>query len=207
MRICKITSFIAIIFMVVALFPDKLIANNKGKDSTALKRKLIISVGIGDPAVIYIQNFIHNGYKFNGDQKLVPQTNPLYAKIEYRLFHHFGVGVNVSYDDYEAQKGSASSTVFANQYKGHTFVTDIRLNKHFHLFKKRVDLYIGGGLGYEINTVTNIIKTQSLPKPNGNPLAFELTIGGRFYITKRVGIYIEGGIARSILQGGLAVRL
>ena len=164
-------------------------------------------MGIGDLAIIYINNFINNGYKFNGSEKPVPQTNPLYAKIEYRFFHHFGIGINVSYDDYEAQQSAPSSTTYTNSYRAHTLVGDIRLNKHFHFIKKRLDFYIGAGLGYEIQSVINIINTKSLPKISGNSIAFELTIGGRFYVTKRVGIYIEGGIARSILQGGLAVRI
>lgn len=201
------TSLCAIVFIVTILFSNKIIAGNNKEDSTAIKRKLIISVGIGDPAIIYINNFINNGYKFNGNDKVVPQTNPLYAKVEYRFFHHLGIGINVSYDDYEAQQTTPSSTTYTSAYKTHTLVGDIRLNKHFHFIKKRLDFYIGAGLGYEIQSITNIIVTKNLPKFNGNSIGFELTIGGRFYITKRVGIYIEGGIARSILQGGLAVRI
>lgn len=199
----KIALFISISFMVMVLIPYQSAAARK--DTTALKR-LIVSVGIGDPAMIYINNFINNGYKFKSDQRVLPQVKPLYAKVEYLFFHHFGVGVDLSYDDYEAQQSPPSSTIFTNSYKGYTFVTNIRLNKHFHLIKKRLDFYFGAGLGYEVQSVTNIITTQSLPKINPHNLAFEITIGGRFYITKRVGIYIEGGIARSILQGGLAVR-
>lgn len=200
-------SLYAIVFIATVLFSNKLIAGNNKEDSTALKKKLVISVGIGDPAIIYINNFINNGYKFKSNEKTVPQTYPLYAKIEYRFFHHIGIGINVSYDDYEAQKAAPSSTTYTNVYKAHTLIGDIRLNKHFHFFKKRLDFYIGAGLGYEIQSVINIINTKSLPKFNGNSIGFELTIGGRFYVTKRVGIYIEGGIARSILQGGLAVRI
>jgi hypothetical protein len=203
-RYKKIALVISIIFMAMMLFPNKSTAAHK--DSTALKR-FIISAGVGDPAMIYIDNFINNGYKFKSDQRVVPQVNPLYAKIEYLIFHHIGIGVDMSYDDYEAQQIPPSSTIFTNSYKGYTFVTNIRLNKHFHLIAKRLDLYIGAGLGYEVQSITNIITTQSLPKFNANNLAFEITIGGRFYITKRVGLYIEGGIARSILQGGIAVRL
>ena len=202
-----INSLCIIVFITTILFSNKIIAGNNKEDSTALKRKLVISVGIGDPAIIYINNFINNGYKFNGNEKAVPQTNPLYAKIEYRFLHHIGIGINVSYDDYEAQQSAPSSTTYTNSYRAHTLVGDIRLNKHFHFIKKRLDFYIGAGLGYEIQSVINIINTKSLPKISGNSIAFELTIGGRFYITKRVGIYIEGGIARSILQGGLAVRI
>ncbi len=200
----KIVSFIILIFIAVVLFPNQLTA--RGKDSTALKRRLIISLGIGDPAMIYIDNFINNGYKFKGGQKVVPQVKPIYAKVEFRVLRHMGIGVDLSYDDYEAQRAPSTSTTFANAYKGYTFVGDIRINRHIHLIK-RLDLYFGIGLGYQIQSITNIINTRSLPKVGSNNFAFELTIGGRFYITKRIGIYIEGGIARSILQGGLAVRL
>ena len=205
--VIKTILFVAILFFTTNLFSNNINPGHKGRDSSALKKKLIISLGIGDPAVIYINNFINNGYKFNGDNKVVVHTYPLYAKLEYRLFHHIGIGVDLSYDDYENQKVAPSSTVFTNQYKGQTFVANVRLNKHFHFFREHLDFYIGAGLGYEVQSIINIVKTKSLPKNAGSNFAFEITIGGRFYITKRVGIYIEGGIARSILQGGLVVRI
>jgi hypothetical protein len=197
-------SFFVILFMAMLLLSNTLLAVNK--DSTALKRKLIISLGIGGPVRTYLDNYVHNG-SFKSNPSVIPLTNPLYAKIEYRFLHHLGVGVDMSYDDYVARQAPTSSTTFKNEYRGHTFISDLRLNKHFHFFKKRLDLYIGAGVGYEIQAIANIIKTQSLPKINANSISFELTIGGRFYFTKRIGIYIEGGIARSILQGGLAIRI
>ena len=194
----------ALLCMVLVLLSHSLLAISK--DTTALKRKLIISAGVGGPVRTYLDNYIHNG-TFKSNPAVIPQTNPLYAKIEYRLLHHIGIGFDVSCDDYIANQVPLSSTTFKNEYKGHTFITDLRINKHFHFFNKRLDFYIGAGVGYEIQSIVNIIKTQSLPKINTNSLSFELTLGGRFYFTKRIGIYIEGGIARSILQGGLAIRI
>jgi hypothetical protein len=201
----KIISFISIVFTVAILFPSNSTAGNK--DTTALKRRLIISVGYGDPAVIYFQNWYNNTFKNKSDQKVVPQINPIYAKIEYRILKHMGIGIDVSYDDYEAKQAPPSSTNYTTAYKGYTFVADIRLNRHVHLIRQRLDLYWGVGLGYQVQSIENIIATKSLPKLGSTPIAFEFTFGGRFYITKRIGIYIEGGIARSIIQGGLCVRL
>jgi len=197
----KTISFVSAIFMVTILLPNQLFADKK--DSTALKRRLIISLGYGDPAMIYIDNWINNG--FNSDKKVTPQTNPVYAKIEYRIFRHMGIGVDVSYDDYEArQTSSNTNSTFA--YKGYTLFADVRLNRHVHLIHQKLDLYWGVGLGYQIQSVENIID-QTSPKPGTNPVAFEFTFGARYYFTKRIGLYVEGGIARSIFQGGLAIRL
>jgi len=200
----KIISFISILVMVIVLLPNQSIAG--GKDSTALKRKLIISVGYGDPAMIYIDNWINNGYKIKNDQKVAPQINPIYAKVEYRILRHMGIGIDASYDDYESRKTPASTTNYTVAYKGYTFFTAIRLNRHIHLINKKLDLYCGVGLGYQIQSINNIIISEGLPK-SGNNLAFELTVGARYYFTKRVGIYVEGGLSRSIIQGGLAIRL
>src|SRR5471030_2248601 len=98
----KIFFFTSIIFMGMILFPNQLSAGNK--DSTALKRRLIISVGVGDPAMIYVDNWINNGYKIKNDQKVAPQINPIYAKVEYRILRHMGIGIDASYDDYESRK-------------------------------------------------------------------------------------------------------
>ena len=201
----KICVVAPLFFILIALFPNQVLAINK--DSTALKRKLIISLGCGDPVMIYVYNWINNGYKINGNQKITPQINPVYVKVEYRIFRHMGIGVDFSYDDYEAKKAPPSSTNYTLTYKGSNFVADVRVNRHIHLINKRLDLYFGVGLGYQIQSIDNIITTRSLPKLGSNSLAFELTVGARFYITKRIGIYAEGGIARSIIQGGLAIRL
>jgi hypothetical protein len=191
--------------MVAILLPNQLTAAKK--DSTALSRKLIISVGYGDPAMIYINNWINNGYKINSDQKVAPQINPIYAKLEYRVLRHMGIGVDVSYDDYEARQAVPASTNYTTAYKGYTFVMDVRLNRHIHLLNKKLDLYCGVGLGYQIQSINNIIIAEGIPKAGSNSVAIELTIGARYYFTKRIGIYAEGGIARSIIQGGLAIRL
>ena len=199
----KIIFFVSIIF--VMQVPNQLAAGTK--DSTALKRRFIISLGYGDPAVIYIDNWINNNFKTKNEQKVVPQTNPIYAKMEYRILRHMGIGVDVSYDDYQARQIPPSSTNYTDAYKGHTFVVDVRLNRHIHLIRKKLDLYWGVGLGYQIQQVDHIIVTRSLANLGGNSVAFEFTFGARYYFTKRVGIYVEGGIARSIIQGGLAIRL
>jgi hypothetical protein len=39
-----------------------------------------------------------------------------------------------------------------------------------------------------------------------NPIAFELTYGGRYYFTDNIGVYGEIGIARSYLQLGLCAK-
>ena len=196
----KIISFVFLIFMVEILLPNRLIAQKK--DSTALSRKIIISAGYGDPSMIYVDNWINNG--FNSDKKVTPQINPIYGKIEFRIFRHIGIGVDVSYDDYEATQTS-SNTNSTVVYKGYTFFADLRINRHVHLINKKLDLYWGVGLGYQIQAINNIIDQTAL-KPGTNPVAFEFTFGARYYITKRIGLYVEGGIARSVFQGGLCFR-
>lgn len=116
-----------------------------------------------------------------------------------------------------------SDTVKAvrESYSYNSLSIGLRWNFYF-LNKEKYQLYAGIGLGYKKGTTT--FKTdiqQYFPDaptnvsrlPNGLyslydlPLAAEITVGFRSYFYKNLGFYTEVGIAKSIIQGGLCLKI
>jgi hypothetical protein len=119
---------------------------------------------------------------------------------------------NVSYNYVDAN--------YTTQYYNNTYVQTysstniiIGVSGTYHILtKEKLDCYARVGLGGIIN-----IASQSTTDPNGSasnavlphyPGVYEaLTFGIRYYFTKNIGVYAEGGWdAHSIVQGGLAVK-
>lgn len=141
---------------------------------------------------------------------------PYYAKYEKGITNHLGFGINASLmrNDWLLNAG-ANVPGSVNEMLGGaqaevqrwSYSAVARLNYHFAKNKNsKLDPYFGAGLGYrsanwsvqgndEFNALTRVI-------PN-TPLAFEFTLGARYYILPNVGVYAEFGGSKSLLQGGL----
>ena len=107
--------------------------------------------------------------------------------------------------------------VLREQIQQHSWSLLLRTN--FILFERdRFQMYLGLGLGYRYyqkDHDTNIDQLLQLSKKVYflhyqefiNPVAGEFTFGCRGFLWKNYGWYAELGIAKSLLQGGLCVRL
>ncbi|MES2837239.1 MAG: hypothetical protein V4667_06940 [Bacteroidota bacterium] len=121
----------------------------------------------------------------NSNTKLV-----FYTKAEYAMHKLFGVGVNYAYE----------SLYFP--YGGIVGVNTLLLRGNIHpLTTKKFDLYIGGGIGF------HLIKYPTLSnKQNALVGAFDCTIGARYFLAKRIALYSEIGLAKTIIQSGLTYK-
>jgi hypothetical protein len=82
---------------------------------------------------------------------------------------------------------------------------------YFLLDKKHFQLYGGVGAGLRATVYTNYNSTDNYWSDDDLvkafcPIAFESVAGLRILPVKYVGIYIEAGFAKSVLQGGLTIR-
>ena len=68
---------------------------------------------------------------------------------------------------------------------------------------KRVFLCFAGAIGYAFAVG---FVNQGLGAGLPVPVTFELTMGLRYYFTENIGVYVETGITRSLLQGGITAR-
>ena len=140
-------------------------------------------------------------------------TGPLYFKGEYAVADNFTIGLNLNYG-----KTSATFTIdsagFAGKYQGTLGLRStsgiVRANYTIPFAEDRAGFMIGGGLGYRGFRISYADNKPETPVDGGVPLSgfltFEITMGLRYYFTENIGFYVETGITRSLLQGGITAR-
>ena len=90
-----------------------------------------------------------------------------------------------------------------------SFSLMLRYNYPF-IRKKHFDIYYGGGLGIRITKFSHYTDTSKFKEDDDLlklfwPVAVEGVGGIRFYPLKNIGLYIEAGLAKTIVQGGLLI--
>lgn len=74
------------------------------------------------------------------------------------------------------------------------------------------NIYYGGGIGLRVTIYNNYHEIDSPYKTDEDlfriffPIALEGIGGIRYFPSKHIGIYLEAGAAKSILQGGVTCR-
>ena len=148
-------------------------------------------------------------------------AGPYYVKYEKGLTNHFGFGFNASLMRNQWSLTNATRTPgtigetfnIANaEVQRWSYSAVARINYHFARKQNaKLDPYFGTGLGYrssnwkvETNSSDFDGLTRMIPH---TPLAFEFTLGARYYILPNVGVYAEFGGSKSLLQGGLIMNL
>ena len=140
-------------------------------------------------------------------------NGPVFVKGEWALADNFTVGLNINYSNISGTFSLDSATV-ANKYSGTlglkstSFIA--RANYTIPFAEDRAGFMIGGGLGYRGLTANYTDNSPLTPATGGVsiplPLTIELTLGFRYYFTENIGLYVESGITRSLIQGGVTVR-
>ena len=168
----------------------------------------LISGGYGFGTIIgSLFNDINNNSDFN-----TTFTGPLYLKFESGLTDKLGLGINLAYAKYQASYtyDSYYGTSYGTYTETDSYTTYsilARLNWHFGQVEK-FDPYWGFGVGYRDGrwkyTSTDPYGTNDIDYGGYFPFGFELTIGAHLWLSSNFGLYAETGIAKSVVQFGLA---
>ena len=174
--------------------------------------KIAISVGYGFPNLgkslmkVYEDEVGYDAYGLG----------PAHFKFEYGLSDKIGFGLTVNYVDFGAEfthEGLDPITWAITTYQDKIGFSSIsflaRMNIHFGTTEK-LDPYWGVGAGYRTGTW----KFEST-EPGYSlgtyktviPFGFETTVGMRYYVVDPIALYIELGIAKSLLQAGITIGL
>ena len=176
------------------------------------------AIGIGWPNIgklLYAADFAGSGtdYKATG-------FGPLHGRFEFGLTDRFGLGVSINFVTYGAKwtdvNGIYNSTTGLYTTGNYEIKTTalaflVRGNRHWDVNDK-VDIFSGFGIGYGSRKTTltsndpNWIDDNTTTYENLIPIAFEWTLGMRYYFNDNIGFYIEGGYAKDILQGGIVAK-
>jgi hypothetical protein len=173
---------------------------------------LLVSAGYG---------FGNSGASFFSDlndldnYKLRP-LGPFLLKAETAVSDKVGLGINIAYlnsvatFNYRALDDNAEEHTYEARVGTNAYSILGRVN--FHLGKSDdMDFYLGFGAGYR-GRFTNTSDDQPTGdygftiNNNLTNVGFETTVGLRYYVKPRLGLFFEGGFAKAPLQLGLSYK-
>ena len=183
------------------------------------KGKTVVTMGYGAPNLARVGLRLiygtYPGYSVNG-------FGPILVKGDYGILKNLGVGAVIGYSnikvsytgsDYYYDNGGYSQ---AYTYQESVTWSSLSLGAHanYHFVRKeKLDVYVGGGLGYTINNLVYsnndpyYSSTRTYATYSPNAVFYAATVGLRYYFTPNIGIYGEAGIEKGALfQGGLALK-
>jgi hypothetical protein len=212
--ICNITFFSA---LSILFFPNSSIA--QAKDSTLIlsNKEIYISAGYG--ALTFA--FLSEASFVIPQQGYPKEIGPFYLKFEKRK-GNFGIGLNLAYlrDKWIYHLQGDSFIVNTKKIPVNAIETDerstysilLRIN-HYFISTKKFEAYYGFGVGGRlgpINQSSNFPGLYRDPTGKGNddfPIGFEISCGFRYSLCKKISLYAEAGLCKSILQAGLTYRI
>jgi opacity protein-like surface antigen len=196
-------------------FLEHRVTKKKGRGSDAFEEGVaVISVGYG------FGNFTQALFKAWKDDLNYSYKSfgPIHAKFEYGLGDKFGIGASINYMSAGAEWTStyattdtAGNTIYVPYNEGFDYSTLsvlCRMNIHFATSDK-LDPYWGMGVGYRSGSWKYHSTYPGATEPSVSsifPFGWETTIGMRYYFTDNIGMYLEMGLAKSMIQAGLSAK-
>ncbi|QLH44914.1 MAG: hypothetical protein HWD58_04450 [Bacteroidota bacterium] len=167
------------------------------------KNHVTISAGYGAPSIL--RAFLK--YNNTRSEYTVKGWGPYMFKIDWMFHRRWSVGINGSYNfsrlswmDDGWDTVIHAKRLYEYGIEAEELAATLRVNYHF-LIRKTIDLYAGLGAGYgkfALGTYTEAPVNQfSVAYEFPKPLSLEATLGGRYYITKWLGLYAEVGLGKS----------
>jgi len=134
---------------------------------------------------------------------------PIYFKYERGVSENIGLGISFAYATNEwVYKYESFDETYTETTSRSTYSILARFNYHIGDSDK-FDPYIGFGVGYRdakwtsksSGSTSSGVELKSLM-----PFGMEITMGARYFFTDNIGLYAEVGAAKSVVQGGLALK-
>lgn len=193
------------------------------------KGTLVVTAGIGIPDFERLGLRIYYGpisstYSNGTSSSKVAGVGPFMLKGDYGIYkfkwgHAVGAGIVIGFSPTTVK---STVTDWVNTPNGGYYGTytekdiynrlTIGARGTYHFFiKEKIDCYASVGLGFNINMYshsTNDPNGTYLYAPYGTRSVYEaFTVGVRYYFTKNIGVYAEGGYDNlCLLHGGLALK-
>jgi opacity protein-like surface antigen len=171
----------------------------------------LFSVGFGIPPARRLIKEFDDTYKNNYEYKS-NNYGTVVLKYEHGLVKYFGMGLNLEYSGAAASykyNDPTGNVSYENQVKRKVFDVYARFNGHYPVTDK-FDLYGGIGLGYAYSiskysdtnpSATNISRIEKILD-----FDYQATIGGRFMIKEKFGVFVEIGHAATTAQVGFTFK-
>ena len=180
---------------------------------------VVFTAGYGYPSwgQIFYNIWINSsGYNSVYDNYSPKGMGPLHFKGEIGLSKMIAMGLSINYESYGG-KWTKTYFVQANNrdevFNENLTITSLsvmpRFSFHFAA-TNQIDPYFGVAAGYK-STIYKFHSDYSNALDEyakGNfPIGLETTVGLRIYFSDSFGMYMEMGLAKSLVQGGIAIKL
>ncbi|NPA34415.1 MAG: hypothetical protein GXO48_05750 [Chlorobi bacterium] len=176
-------------------------------------RTLALSMGYGVPNLSAKMFDVFNSPQYNS---LVRTWGPIHFRAEQAVSHWFGIGISFNIAYMEASWKESDPFNPSKTYSKHLQLTAmsflLRSWIHFVPNHPFIDPYFSFGFGYRWNE----IQYNNGGDPNDYntivyelafPVAFEAALGFRYYLTRNLALYMETGIAKSIINIGFTFKI
>ncbi len=176
-------------------------------------RTLTISLGYGVPN---LTEKMFNLTILRQSNALTNSWGPLHLRSEQAVAEWFGIGVSVNIAYFRASWKTTDpfnpSTTYLKDLQVTSMSFLLRSWLHFVPRHPFIDPYFSFGFGYRWNEVQynnggDPYDDDALVYDFVFPMAFEAALGFRYYITRNLAIYAETGIAKSIINFGLTLKI
>ncbi len=166
-----------------------------------------ISLGYGFPNLDKEQFAdFYNLYKGNATN----QTGPFNGAIDYQFSRYMSIGVMGTYGKVSQPYYTFNNNSAVPDMTGHYENWSLMLNvvSYFPTRTRAVSPYLRTAIGYQNWTqdYTNAdgSKTVGIAEPSN--LAYQVSLGAKFNLSPRAGIFLEAGYGKYIASGGLALK-
>lgn len=218
---------IGLVLTIIGAFNLSAIAQNAATESSSapsLTRKGANNISIGIGTGNLVQEILRDAVSIGNDNSVTfTATGPLFFKYENMVDKRIGFGLNLAYMKNNINYNDVNQDNMGQDYTYNadlscvTFSAIARFNYHF-MDHDKVDPYIGLGVGFRdvkwsysdndpFDTNNQNEANIALSTLPSSPFGGDLTLGVRFLPHPNIGIYMEAGIAKGVIQGGLSFQI
>lgn len=176
----------------------------------AFEPSVNLNFGYGFPNLDkdHFANF-SNLYKGN----ITNQTGPFTGSVDYQFSRFMSIGVmgtygkvNQPYYNYTNNSSTSSTADLTGKYENWSLMLNVVT--YLPTRSRAVSPYLRTALGInnwkQEYADPSGVKTEGLPEPTA--FAYQASLGAKFNLSKRAGIFLEAGYGKYIVSGGLALK-
>jgi hypothetical protein len=166
-----------------------------------------ISFGYGYPNLDYTHFAqFYNLYKGNA----TAQTGPFTGAIDYQFSRYMSIGVLGTYgkvsQPYFATDNTSNVPDLTGSYENWSLMLNVV--SYFPTRTRAVSPYLRTAIGVNNwkQDYTDAAGAKTLGIPTPSTLAYQASLGAKFNLSPRAGIFLEAGYGKYIVNGGLALK-
>ena len=138
------------------------------------------------------------------------QTGPFIGAIDYQFTRYMSIGVMGTYgkvsQPYYSYNNNTSTADMTGNYENWSLMLNVV--SYFPTRTKAVSPYLRTAIGYQNWTqdYTNADGSKTVGVEEPTNLAYQVSLGAKFNLSPRAGIFLEAGFGKYIASGGLALK-